>query len=704
MNRFTLRGLFLTAVCVMLGCLTVYADDNGPITTQVAVQLDQAGTLSSKIADADKYRITSLKVAGYVNGTDLRLIREMAGRDYEGNATEGKLATLDLSEARIVGGGDSYYQYYDSNNDVMRQESTTDFTIGDYAFYGCTALTSVIMPSVHVTYNIGTQIGKYAFYGCTTLTNVTIPSRIWRIEDHAFEGCTSLTSIDIPADVTSMGMYVFKNSGLTSFSFPSGFTDIPEGIFEDCSNLADVTIPSGLEQIYPYAFHNCSSLTNITIPTGATKIWNNAFKGCTSLTSVSMPSSITSIGERAFENCTSLTSIDIPSGVTSIKDWTFSGCTGLTNVTLPSGLKEILDYAFCFTHLASLNIPSSVNKITINAFSTCYGMKSVYVSWKVPLSISYFTFSTIDKDACTLYVPKGTLQAYQESLWGYNFSNIQEYNVPGSDNKKVSVTTEQAGELPSKIAEADKYKITSLKVAGEVNGTDLRLIREMAGQDYLGRDTEGMLMNLDLSEAKIVEGGDEYYQNTTSSNSVIGAHMFRGCSGLNSVVLPSDITGIGNWAFFSCSGLSSINIPSGTTEIGGYAFFSCRALPSITLPSSITELGSGAFMNCSGLKSVYVSWQDPLSIPFDSFEGIDKNACTLYVPKGKSQAYRQSDWGEAFANIQEYDATGVGGVTTTGDAKEVARYGANGQRLLAPTKGLNIVRYSDGSVKRVLVK
>lgn len=99
----------------------------------------------------------------------------------------------------------------------------------------------------------------------------------------------------------------------------------------------------------------------------------------------------------------------------------------------------------------------------------------------------------------------------------------------------------------------------------------------------------------------------------------------------------------------------------------------------------------------------YVSWQSPISIK-NAFDGVDKSKCTLYVPKSTYQNYFHADeWGD-FENIVEYDAPGINNVTTSTETKEVSRYSMEGQRLSAPTKGVNIVKYSDGSVKKVTVK
>ena len=279
--------------------------------------------------------------------------------------------------------------------------------------------------------------------------------------------------------------------------------------------------------------------------------------------------------------------------------------------------------------------------------------------------------------------------------------------------KQITIKLEKAGTLPSKIGDTKKYKITNLKIMGEINGTDLRFIREMAGCDYKGMGTEGKLVTLDLSEAKIVEGGDFYYgyydyhdhhsYYYTTSDDVIGDYAFSGCSSLTSLTLPSSVTSIGGHAFEKCSGLTSLTIPSGVTTIDYYAFADCRGLTSLTLPSSVTSIGSSAFEGCSGLTSVYVSWKSPLSIFASTFKDANTEKCILYVPKGTYDDYWLSNWG-IFANIVEYDATGIDHITTSGEAKEISRYAADGQRLEVPAKGLNIVKYSDGSVKKVVVQ
>ncbi len=146
-----------------------------------------------------------------------------------------------------------------------------------------------------------------------------------------------------------------------------------------------------------------------------------------------------------------------------------------------------------------------------------------------------------------------------------------------------------------------------------------------------------------------------------------------------------------------------MTIPSGVTSIGEGVFYGCSGLTSLTIPSSVTSIGDWAFAGCSGLTSIYVYPENLPELGTDIFNECDAKNCTVYVPKGTYDAYKSSEFGY-FEKIVEFDASGIDKVTTSTNAKEVSRYSANGKRLSAPAKGLNIVKYSDGSVKKVVVQ
>ena len=252
--------------------------------------------------------------------------------------------------------------------------------------------------------------------------------------------------------------------------------------------------------------------------------------------------------------------------------------------------------------------------------------------------------------------------------------------------KQITIKLDKAGTLPDRIASSKKYKITNLKIVGEINGTDWNMIREMAGRNYQESSTEGNLSVLDLSEAKIVAGGDYYYYDNLFNNKVYTSN-----------------DEIGEYAFAYCSGLTSLTLPVGITSIGEFAFSGCSGLTSLTLPAGITSIGEFAFSYCSGLTSIYVYAEKVPRIGRYAFEGCASRKCTLYVPKGTYDNYRLSEFG-CFENIVEFDPTGIDKTTTSTDVEEVSRYSVNGQRLAVPVKGLNIVKYSDGTARKVVVK
>ena len=252
--------------------------------------------------------------------------------------------------------------------------------------------------------------------------------------------------------------------------------------------------------------------------------------------------------------------------------------------------------------------------------------------------------------------------------------------------KQITIKLDEAGTLPDKISESQKNLITNLKIVGKINGTDLKFIREMAGCDVNGKETDGKLSILDLSDAKIVEGGSAYYSDRDDG------------------FIYTSNDKLGDFAFYGCSGLTSLTLPSSVTKIGCYALSSCIGLTSLTLPSSVTAIGSQAFNACSELTSIYAYMEKLPETGSNLFLGCDEKNCTVYVPKGTGDAYFRSAEFGYFYNIVEFDATGIDKVAISTNAKEVSRYSANGQRLSAPAKGLNIVKYSDGSVKKVVVE
>ena len=129
----------------------------------------------------------------------------------------------------------------------------------------------------------------------------------------------------------------------------------------------------------------------------------------------------------------------------------------------------------------------------------------------------------------------------------------------------------------------------------------------------------------------------------------------------------------------------------------------CSSLTNVSLPSGINSLGEYCFLGCKGLASIYMYAEKLPTMGNMVFENCDADNCILYVPKGTIDMYRQSDFG-FFKNIVELDATGINNPAASTNLKEVYRYTTNGRRLPTPTKGINVIKYSNGMVKKELVK
>ena len=414
MRNFTFKGLFLAGLFMVLGCLSIQAADD-LITKQITIKLDEAGTLPDKIGSTKKYQITNLKIIGEINGTDLMFIRNMAGGiDFYDETGQGKLSVLDLSQARIVVGGGPYFYYrhheglsggvrelYVDENDVL----------GDYMFSGCSALTSLILPSSV------TKIGNYAFEYLVTLTSLIIPSNVTEIGNSAFVNCRGLTSMKIPSSVTNIGDCAFLNcSGLTSLVISSGVTKIGDSAFSNCSGLTSLVIPSGVTEIGFFAFGNCSGLISLVISSGV--IDGSAFENCSGLTSLIISSGVTKIGSSAFKNCSGLTSLVIPSGVTEIGWFAFENCSGLTSI-----------YVYA---------------------------EHIYTSGLV-------AFKGCDKNNCKVYVPKGTYDYYIKYSDFRYFKNIEEFDATGIDN----VIT------PFHAKEVSRYSINGQRLSAPTKGLNI---------------------------------------------------------------------------------------------------------------------------------------------------------------------------------------------------------------------------------------
>ena len=524
--------------------------------------------------------------------------------------------------------------------DMMISEGVT--SIWEWAFYNCSGLKSVTIPSSV------TSIGESAFRDCSELTSVTIPEGVTSIGKETFYGCSGLTSVTIPSGITSIGMDAFRNcSGLKSVTIPSSVTGIGISAFCGCSGLASVTIPSSVTNIGRATFGGCIGLTSVTILEGVARIGESSFEDCIGLTLVTIPSSVTSIGMDAFRNCSGLKSVTIPSSVTGIGISAFCGCSGLTSVTISEGVTIIGEGAFAWcSGLTSVTIPSSVTSIVRRAFEGCSGLVSFVVDAANP-NYSSTNGLLCSKDGKTLIagvngnvtIPEGVTSISDTAFEGY-----------------VGLTSVT---IPSSVTSIGNYAfygcigLTSVTIPSSVMSIGDRVFEYCSG----------------LTSVTIPEGvtsiGEEAFYGCTNLTSVtipssvtsIGNYAFQNCSGLTSVTISEGVASIGKWAFNGCSGIETVTIPAcvthlsdafpsayskirevvicdGVTSIGKDAFWNCSGLTSVTIPSSVTSIGIRAFSDCSGLDSIFYKGNAP-SIDESCFSGVS-SSCTAYVRRGST--------------------------------------------------------------------
>ena len=195
-------------------------------------------------------------------------------------------------------------------------------SIGLKAFSGCSGLTSIVVESGNSVYDSRNNCNAIIETASNTLLagfkNTKIPSSVTSIGDFAFFDCSSLTSFVIPNSVTSIGIYAFYDcSGLTSIEIPNSVTSIGDYAFSGCSGLTSIEIPNSVTSIETYVFRGCSGLTSIEIPSSVTTIRSEAFSGCSGLTSItSYITDVFATGVGAFSGCDNAT-LYVPKGLSN---------------------------------------------------------------------------------------------------------------------------------------------------------------------------------------------------------------------------------------------------------------------------------------------------------------------------------------------------------------------------------------------------
>ena len=491
-------------------------------------------------------------------------------------------------------------------------------SIEETAFYGCSSLIKIMLNSNAIAsksyksspsglkdvfgdqvkeFVIGndvTSIGDYAFSGYSALSSIEIPKSIISIGNNAFSGCSALTSIEIPNSVTSIGYDAFYgcsgelivncNISNASSQYQSGFSG---------SSFSSLIIGNEVEVIGEYAFYGCSSLNSVTIGNNVKSIGYRAFYGCSSLIKVKLNSN--AIVSKAYSLYSSVKNIFdsqvkeciIGDDVTSIGAYVFYGCSSLNSVTIGNNVTSIGNYAFCeCSGLTSVTIPNSVSSIDFDSFYGCYFEKQKFIN-------------------------NSSLDAENNNYWGATIADrIEKGFVIKGDVLLKYLGNESAVTIPNDIKVIGQYAMSSCSSLTSVTIPNSVTSIGQSAFSYCSALTSIEIPN---SITKIDYGafnGTPWYANKPDGLVYIGliAYEYKGTMPENtSISIKENTISINEYAFSNCHGLISITIPNTITSIRSCAFSGCSSLTSITIPESVTEIVNDAFNGCFFAEQKYIN-------------------------------------------------------------------------------------------------
>lgn len=244
------------------------------------------------------------------------------------------------------------------------------------------------------------KIGDYSFYDCDKITSVVLPEGLTTIGSNGFKTCMGMTSIVLPESLTTIGEWAFYLCvNLDNVTVPEGVTSLGDFTFRSCVGLASIKLPSNLKAIPRFLFAECFKLSTIDIPAEVVSIGNFAFSGCKILNNVVVPDKVEYIGLSAFAECPVLDNITLGRSVEKIDENAFYSCPKLTEIVLPNSVDSIMDEAFRESALKKVVMGSNIASIGRDAFFGC-PLKEVYITTQTPPATNDGSFSVFN----TLYV------------------------------------------------------------------------------------------------------------------------------------------------------------------------------------------------------------------------------------------------------------------------------------------------------------
>ena len=532
-----------------------------------------------------------------------------------------------------------------------------------------------------------TSIGSHAFEGRNDIEYLSIPESVTSIGENAFFGCGSHLTVNI-ADLEAWCQIELDNK------YASPFSSAVKLLINDVET-DQIDIPEDIASIGNFTFYQCPCIKTLTIPAG-----------------------VKYIGISAFEDCTGLTALSLNDGLESIGDYAFKGCTGLKTLT----------------------IPATVNEIKLKAFQNCQGIRDVYCYADTVPNTDENTFDLTPTELSTLHVSASVVDKYRAAWPWSDFKKIvplsnSSYVGNGiiyvvKDDGTLEVTglvdgTTIVDIMSAVMIDSTEYQVTTIVAHAFEGRNDIKYLSIPWSIISIGENAffdcgSNVTVNIsDIDSWCQMELGNEHASPLSCAEKLfvrdietdrldipegvvsIGNFTFYQCRCIKTLTIPSSVKSIASSAFEDCTGLITLSLNEGLESIGDSAFKGCAGMKILTIPATVNEINQNAFKDCMGMTDVYCYAEDVQMTDENAFDGSPIEKSTLHVPASAVDTYRAALPWSGFKEVVSLEGDGIQGIHSSA-IKTV--YSLRGEKTDYLSKGFNIIRMEDGTVKKVFVK
>ncbi len=615
--------------------------------------------------------------------------------------------------------------------------------MGTAMCWWCSKLSNVELPT-----NL-TMLPAQTFVSCSSLKNVTLPDSYTAIDGSAFFGSgleyvnienivefggmcfincplTGMPNIVLNENCTVLPSSVFRKTGIKTFTASPNLVTLGEEVFYECELLNRVTLNEGLEEIGHLEFVRCPNITYVTIPSTVTVVNGYAFWGTGLQTlvckAVTPPENLT---EADYVMDYSVPTLYVPEeSIDAYKAapyWQkFTNIKPLSEAPVEPRIEEITIDGILYS--ADLNNGTAIlingaaasgdfvvpNTITYNRDVVCTVIGIGKGAFDENTNLTSITLNedleTIGDDAFQYSsIPSLHLPAKVQSVghdFHYKATSLAEITV---DENNPYLCAEN-----SLLMSKDKKVVWGFPVANPATELILPEEVEIVKSDAVNR-CKKLLTIVINDNCKTIE--KEAFDNCTSCTSLtmgkgieyVGEQAFRSFKSITELTLPDNLIEIGRHGFGWCQNLKTITFNEKLEKIGNIAFYHNDALEVVELPASVTYIDAYAFNTCDAITEFRCHATVPPQVITDLWEPQDHYInIPLLVPAGSEEAYANAPVWQKFTTIETLPTTGIDAVETAGDATVVGIYTIDGKRLNEMRSGVNIVRMSDGTSRKVI--